>query len=168
MPTPFQVSAATSASVAEVFAALNSRQYWLDRLAAYGGDSMTLDYLEVGVDGVVSVSTTQHLVAEVLPGFLAKVIPADLRVARIETWHPAVDDRVLGEVLIQASGVPGSGEGTAVVTPEGAGARMTLSGTLQVPIPLLGGRIEKYISEQIAAQIPDVQVFTSQWIADHG
>lgn len=168
MPTPFDVSAETSASVAQVFAAFNSTQYWLDRLAAYGGDSMTLDYLDVDADGVVSVSTTQHLGGDVLPGFLTKVLPGDLKMVRAETWRPADDERVTGEVLISASGVPGSGQGSAVLATAGQGSRLTLSGTLQVRIPLVGGRIEKFIGDQLVEQIPDVQRFTTQWIAEHG
>lgn len=168
MPTPFDVSASTSASVAEVFAAFRSQRYWLDRLAAYGGDSMTLDLLEVDADGVVTVSTTQDLRREVLPGALAKALPGNLKLVRAETWRSVDDERVTGDVRISASGIPGSGQGSAMLTPADDGSRLTLSGTLEVRIPLVGGRIERFIGDQLAEQIPDVQRFTTQWIADHG
>ncbi len=41
--------------------AFGDKDYWLARLAAYGGDSMTLDSLDVDPDGAVVVTTTQDL-----------------------------------------------------------------------------------------------------------
>ena len=42
---------------------------------------------------------------------------------------------------------------------------MSLSGTVEVKIPLVGGRIEKYICDQIVVEIPALQRFTSDWIS---
>ena len=168
MPRPFDVAAVTSAAMQEVFAAFSSRRYWLDRLAAYGGDSMTLDSLDVDSGGAVAVASTQDLRHDLLPGGIAKILPGDLKVLRTEIWRPVAEDRVLGEVHIAARGVPASGVGSAVLAPDGSGSRLTLSGTVEIKIPLVGGRIEKLIAAQIAEQIPEVQRFTTRWIADHG
>ena len=50
MARPFDVSAEASAEVSDVLAAFAAKDYWLARLAAYGGDSMTLDSLTVAPD----------------------------------------------------------------------------------------------------------------------
>jgi hypothetical protein len=165
MPRSFDVSTDTPASVEEVHSAFSDERYWLARLAAYGGDTMTLDTLAVDADGAVAVATTQDLRHELLPGVLAKVFPADLTVLRTEIWRPIDGRRIKANVNITASGVSASGVGTAVLTPIAAGSSLRFAGTLEVGIPLVGGRIEKYIAGQIAEEIPELQRFTTNWIS---
>ena len=53
----------------------------------------------------------------------------------------------------------------ASLAPAPAGSSLTLSGTVEVRIPLVGGRVEKYICDQIIVEIPALQRFTSDWIS---
>jgi len=168
MPRPFDVSAETPASVEAVHSAFTHERYWLARLAAFGGDSMALDSLTIDADGTVAVATTQDLRHELLPGPLAKVFRGDLKVVREETWRPSDGDAVRGEVNITAFGAPASGVGTAILAPIARGSRLTFTGTVEVRVPLVGGTIEKFIGAQIVEQIPEVQRFTTVWIAEHG
>ncbi|WP_370329352.1 DUF2505 domain-containing protein [Mycolicibacterium hippocampi] len=165
MPRPFDVDTDSPATVEEICSAFANKAYWRARIAEFGGGATTLDTLSVESDGTISVATTQDLRHDVLPGVLAKVFTGGLEVVRTETWRPAGDDRVTGEVTLAASGVPGSGVGSALIAPRPAGSGMSLSGTVEVKIPLVGGRIEKYICDQIAVEIPALQRFTSDWIS---
>ena len=167
MPRSFDVSTETPASVEAVHSAFSQEQYWLARLAAFGGGSMTLDSLIVDADGAVAVATTQDLRHDLLRGVLAKIFPGDLKVLREETWRPIERREVRGEVSIAACGAPASGVGTAVLASIAQGSRLRFTGTLAVRIPLVGGTIEKYISDQIAEEIPVVQRFTTNWIPEH-
>jgi hypothetical protein len=167
MPRSFDVSTDSPASVEEIHSAFSDEQYWLARLAAYGGDTITLDSLIVDDDGIVAVATTQDLRHDLLPGVLAKVFPGDLKVVRKEIWRPIDGRRVHGDVRITAFGAPASGVGSAVLAPIADGSRLRFSGTLQVRIPLVGGTIEKYIAGQIVEEIPEVQRFTTNWISQH-
>ena len=72
-----------------------------------------------------------------------------------------------GEVTIAAHGVPGSGSGSTVLKPVPAGSQLRFTGTLEVRIPLVGGRIEQYIADLIAKEVPAMQRFTNEWISDH-
>lgn len=164
MPRPFDVRTDSPASVEMIHSAFGSEAYWHARIAEFGGGATTLDTLTVDGDGTISVATTQDLGHDVLPGVLAKVFPGDLTLMRTETWRPAAE-RVSGEVTIAASGVPGRGLGAASLTPAPDGSSLTLSGTVEVRIPLVGGRIEKYICDQITVEIPALQRFTSDWIS---
>ncbi|MGE0216896.1 DUF2505 domain-containing protein [Mycolicibacterium sp.] len=167
MPRSFDVTTETAADVAAVRAAFADRDYWLARLAAYGGEAMSLDRLEVDPAGAVSVQTSQDLTHDVLPGVFARVLPGDLRIVRTEVWQPT-EDEVHGDVTIAAHGVPGSGVGAAVLAPRPAGSRLRFSGTLEVRIPLVGGRIEQFIADLIVKEVPEMQRFTTEWIAAHG
>jgi hypothetical protein len=165
MPLPFDVSAETPASVEQIYSAFGDQQYWLARLAAYGGDTMTLDSWAVDDSGV-AVATTQDLSHVLLPGPLAKVFPGDLKVLREEAWR-LLHGEVRGKTCITAVGAPASGAGTAVLAPTEQGTRLRFTGTVEIRIPLIGSTIEKLIRSQLAVEIPVVMQFTTSWIAEH-
>ena len=167
MPRPFDVSADCAATVSEVHAALGNQGYWAARLSFYGGDSIVLDSLDVDPDATVRVVTIQDLRHDLLPGPLSKMFTGDLVVRRAETWRRADGGAVSGDVHITATGAPLVGCGTATLVPIGAGSRLRFSGTVEVKIPLIGGQVEKYICGQVCAEIPGVQRFTADWIAQH-
>ncbi|WNG85161.1 DUF2505 domain-containing protein [Mycobacterium sp. ITM-2016-00317] len=164
MPRSFDLTTEAPAGVADVLAAFGLREYWLDRLAAYGGDSMRLDSLDVAQDGTVAVRTTQDLRADMLPGAIARVLPGDTKIMRTETWRPAVDGRAHGDFSITARGVPSSGSGTMLLTAAGSGSVLRVNGTLEVRVPMVGGRIERYVADLIGKEVPQMQRFTAEWI----
>ena len=168
MPRPFDVHADSPAGVEQILAAFGDEGYWHDRIAEFGGGATTLDTLEVDADGGVVVSTTQDLRNDLLPGPLTKVFRGSLTLVRSETWRRRGDGEVAGTVTIDASGVPGDGVGNAALQPRPDGSRLTFTGTIEVKIPLVGGRVEKAICDQIVAEIPQLTRFTSDWIATHG
>lgn len=163
MPRGFDVSTASTATVAQVHSAFGEAGYWRERLAVFGGDSIRLDSLVVE-DGSVFVGTTQDLRNDVLPVLIAKAIPGDLKVVRKETWHLTPAGELHGDVVMTTSGAPISGVATALVSPTAEGSLLRFTGTVQMKVPLIGGPIEKYISTQIAQEIPGVQHFTTRWI----
>ncbi|MEH3142376.1 MAG: DUF2505 domain-containing protein [Mycobacterium kyogaense] len=166
MARPFDVSAEANAEVSDVLAAFGTRDYWLARLAAYGGDSMTLDSLTVEPDGAIVVQTTQDLRQDMLPGQIGRMLPGDTSITRRESWRPSVDaSEVHGEFGITARGVPSSGSGTMVLQAIPSGSRLRVRGTVEVKIPFMGGRIERYVADLIARDVPQMQQFTASWIA---
>ncbi|MCG7596672.1 DUF2505 domain-containing protein [Mycobacterium sp. PSTR-4-N] len=166
MARPFDVSAEAGAEVADVLAAFAARDYWLARLAAYGGDSMTLDSLTVDPDGAVVVQTTQDLRQDMLPGQIGRMLPGNTSITRRESWRPGADaGEAHGEFAITARGVPSSGSGTMVLQAIPTGSRLRVRGTVEVRIPMMGGRIERYVAELIARDVPQMQQFTASWIA---
>lgn len=167
MPRSFDISTGSSATVAQVHAAFADERYWQARLAEYGGDSIRLESLIVG-DGSVFVGTVQDMRSDGLPSLIAKVAPSDLTVLREETWRVADNDDLLGDVVITTRGAPISGSATASVTSAASGSVLRFAGTVRVKVPLVGGQIEKYISSQIAEEIPGMQRFTTAWIAENG
>ena len=167
MPRPFDVTTDSPASVDQIRRAFGDEAYWQARIDEFGGGATTLDYLTVDSTGTVDVATTQDLRNDLLPGPLAKAFRGDLSVVRAETWRPG-EDTLHGEVTISASGVPGSGVGSLVLEPVPGGSRLSFTGTLEIRIPLVGGRIEKAIADQIVAELPQLQRFTSDWISQNG
>jgi uncharacterized protein DUF2505 len=166
MSRTFDISTESSLTIEQLHAAFSSEDYWAARVATSNANT-TLDSLVIDADGTVTICTIQHLGRQLLPGVVAKLVPGDLKIVQNETWGPVADRQVRGQVTISAPAGLGSGRADAWLTPEGNGSRMRFATTVEVKIPLLGGKIEKAIGADLAKSIPEVQRFTATWIAEH-
>ncbi len=153
------------ATVEEVHGAFGDRDYWLDRLAHFGG-AKSLDSLTVGPNGVVEVVVTEDLRHGALPGILAKLYRADLNIRSAETWTPTDDGRVRGDIVVTVIGAPGSGGGTALLAPADEGSQLNLAGHVEFKVPLVGGRVESFVAGQFITGFADINRFTTTWIAE--
>ncbi|MBV8179503.1 MAG: DUF2505 domain-containing protein [Mycobacterium sp.] len=162
MPRSFDVAVDSPASVDQVHAAFSAEQYWLARLATLNG-STALESLTVDDDRTVRVATTQDLGSDLLPGIVAKFYRRDLKVRHTETWTPS-GDQLRGEITVAVSGAPGSGSAAASVAPTENGSLLTLNGTVEFNVPLVGGTVESFIAREFAQGIPDVKDFTAKWV----
>ena len=166
MSRSFDIVTESPASVEQIHAAFGREDYWLARIAA-GNANTTLDSLIVDADGTVTARVTQHLGRQLLPGPIAKLIPADLKLVHSETWRPVGDRQVRGQVRVSASGGLGSGGAEAWLEPVGSGSQMRFAVRVEIKIPLLRGRLEKSMGAGLAENIPALQRFTTAWIAEH-
>jgi hypothetical protein len=165
MPHSFNIVSESAASVAEIQAAFGRENYWLDRLA--GDAASTLDWFNVGAEGVVEVHITQHLGRQILPPLVANFMPGELTLLYRETWRPTGDGQVHGESHVSASGGLGSSRADNWLTPTGTSSQLRSAGKVDVKIPLVGGKLEKMIGASLANSIPATLNFTTIWIAEH-
>ncbi|MFZ1161605.1 DUF2505 domain-containing protein [Mycobacterium sp.] len=165
MPRSFDVSVDSPASVDQVHAAFSTEEYWLARIGNLKG-STSLESLVVDDDQTVRVTTTQDLGRDLLPGIVAKFYRRDLSVRHTETWTPS-GDQLRGAITVVVSGAPGSGSADASVAPTPNGSLLSLSGTVEFRVPLVGGTVESFIAREFAHGIPDVQDFTAKWVTEH-
>jgi hypothetical protein len=165
MPRPFDVSVESSATVDQVHAALSAEGYWLARLGTLSGGT-TLESLSVDDDRTVRVTTTQDLGRDLLPGVVSKFYRRDIKIRHTETWK-ASGDQLHGEITVAVSGAPGAGSAVGSVAPNANGSLLTLNGTVEFKVPLVGGTVESFIAREFAQGIPDIQDFTARWISEH-
>jgi hypothetical protein len=165
MPRPFNVSVESLATVDQVHAALSAEQYWLARLANMNG-STALESLVVDDHQTVQVTTSQDLGRDLLPGIVAKFYRRDIKIRHTETWTPS-GDQLRGQISVAVSGAPGAGSAAASVAPTPNGSLLTLNGTVEFKVPLVGGTVESFIAREFAQGIPDIQTFTAQWVNEH-
>ncbi|MUM26710.1 DUF2505 domain-containing protein [Mycolicibacterium sp. CBMA 295] len=154
-------------SVEHVHRAFGDERYWLARLADSGADETTLDALTVTGDGGIDVVTTQILRADRLPGLVSQFHRGDLRIRREERWQPIRDGLADGTVEGSIPGAPVSLSGTAKLATTDSGSRLTVHITVEVRVPLVGGKIESFIGRQLVDLLTAEQRFTSVWISDH-
>ncbi|MDT5019196.1 MAG: hypothetical protein QOD39_5356 [Mycobacterium sp.] len=155
-------------SVEQVYRAFSDEQYWLVRLADSGADDATLDSMSDDRDGIY-VKTTQTLRADRLPAVVTQFHRGDLSFVREETWTPVRDGRATAAVKGSITHAPATLTGTAVLAPaeSGAGSRLELTTTVEVNIPLVGGKIENFIGAQLVDLLIAEQRFTTLWITEN-
>ncbi len=166
MPRSFDMATEYESTVANVHRALRSKKYWLARLADSGVDEARLDSITLGTDGGVEVVTTQVIGSSRLPGFVSQFHRGDLQIRREETWTPLIDRRATAAISGGIAGAPVRVDGTAELAPSDAGARLSFNATVTVRVPLVGGKLETFIGNQLVDLLNAEQRFTTRWLAE--
>jgi hypothetical protein len=167
------MSADYQGTVEQVHQAFADEQYWLARLAGSGADDATLESMRVdgpdGADGSIEVVTTQVLRVNRLPGIVTQFHRGDLVIRREENWGPVTGGIANATVLGSIQDAPVTLSGTAMLAPipESGGARLKFRATVEVRIPLVGGKIENFICSQLVELLIAEQRFTTIWITEN-
>ncbi len=167
MPRSFDMATDYEGSVEQVHRALRDEQYWLARLADSGADDASLDSMRLDDQGGVSVATTQILRADRLPGIVTQFHRGDLQIQRVESWTGLVDGAAKAAVTGAIAGAPVSLSGDAHLAPSDRHARLAFRATVEVRIPLVGGKVENFIGNQLVELLIAEQRFTTMWIAEN-
>jgi hypothetical protein len=167
MPRSFDMAAEYDGTVAQVHHAFADEGYWLERLAQSGADTTTLDSITADADGGVDVITTQTIRADRLPGVVSQFHRGDLSFVREEAWTAVIDGAASAVIKGSIPGAPASLSGTAVLSPSGTGARLEFKATVEVRIPLVGGKVENFIGSQLVDLLIAEQHFTTAWIREN-
>ncbi|WP_329788744.1 DUF2505 domain-containing protein [Lentzea sp. DG1S-22] len=149
-------------SAEKVFGAMVDETHLRDRLAAVGGSNAELVTFS-STGGKTTYQLKQGVPAEHLPSAVKAALGGDLVIQRTEAWAAGA-----GTVEVAVGGVPGRLEGAFTVLDNGSGSKTTLTGEVKVGIPLLGGKLEKLIAEQVAVLLDKESEFTSEWLANRG
>jgi hypothetical protein len=167
MPRSFDMAAEYEGTVDQVHQAFRDEGYWQERLARSGADDATLDSMKDDGEGGVDVITTQTLRSDRLPGMVAQFHHGDLNFVREETWTAVTNGRASAVVKGSIPGAPVTLTGTAVLTATGSGSRLEFKATVEVRIPLVGGKVENFIGIQLVDLLIAEQRFTSAWIREN-
>lgn len=155
-------------SVEQVHQAFRDEQYWLARLADSGADDATLNSIRVTPDGGVEVTTTQVLRANRLPAVVTQFHHGDLVIRRSESWTGLVAGLAEATVSGSIPGAPVTLTGSAQLAPSELRAHLAFRATVEVRIPLVGGKVENFIGNQLVDLLIAEQRFTTMWIAENG
>ena len=156
-------------TVEQVHRAFREERYWMARLTESGADAYSLDRLILGEDGGIDIVTTQKMLASRLPGVVQQFHRGDLAMIREEVWSPIRDGQATATIKLTIEGAPANLSGSAVLASAnpGTGSRLDFNATVQVDIPLVGGKIENFIGSQLVQLLIQEQRFTTEWIAEN-
>jgi hypothetical protein len=126
---------------------LRTSERWVALKAEKLNDGSLLVSRTERPDGGVDFAVSRELPAGV-PGFLERFLPREGKAVQNESWGPPDANGVCsGTWSVDIPGAPAKLGGTATVEPSGNGSVQVILGTVQVSIPLVGGRAEGFIVE---------------------
>jgi uncharacterized protein DUF2505 len=149
-----------------VYAALVDEGYLKQRLVALGGQNAELVARTAGADGA-SLKLRHGVAAQDLPQAVRVLLGGDLRIDRTETWRPDPAGGYTGTVTVTIPSMPGQMGGTQRLRDTGQGSELVVDGSVEIPIPFVGGRIEETVVGQIAQLLDAEHAFTEEWLDQH-
>ncbi|MGH3795614.1 MAG: DUF2505 domain-containing protein [Pseudonocardiaceae bacterium] len=130
------------------------------KLRAVGGPRAELVSREEDERGI-TVVLRQTVPASALPSFVRAVMNGDLVIHRIETWTSSA-----GSVQAEVDGAPGTIGGQMRLEPDRAGSVLTLRLEATVRLPLIGGKVEKNITDSVGKLMDAEYDFTLNWLRE--
>lgn len=137
---------------------LTDPAYLRDKLRAVGGPRAELVSREED-EHAVTVVLRHTVPAGTLPSIVRTVLSGDLAIRRTESWNSSG-----GSVHSVVDGAPGTITGTMWFDPDPAGCVLSMQLEAKVPLPLIGGKVEKAITGSVAKLMATEYDFTLRWL----
>ena len=137
---------------------LTDEHYLQDKLRAVGGPRAELVSRKQDERGV-TVVLHQAVPEDALPSFLRSVLSGDLTIHRTETWTDSG-----GSVYAVVDGAPGTVSGAMRLEPDPPGCVLDAQLTAEVGLPLIGGKVEKVITDSVGRLMETEYRFTLEWL----
>lgn len=166
MPRPIEQRAEFDADADTVRGVLLDADYLAARLAELGGKDAAL--VTHDVDGArATIVLRQGVPVEFLPSVVRRFTGEDLVLDRTERWRPREAGGWVADLEVAVRGLPGSITGVQELTDAGTDGASALAtrGSTSVPVPMVGGRIEATVAEQVTVLLGFEAEFTRRWLA---
>jgi hypothetical protein len=151
------------ATCADVFAMMTHEDYVAKKIEGTGGSDATINVVKQGSDVVVEAG--RNLPAQV-PSFMKSFVGDAIRVDEVDRWSPADDlGARTAQVTINFAGTPASATGTLDLRPASDGAEVIVNFDVKASVPLVGGKIEGVIVEQISRAIRKENEIGVEWLS---
>jgi hypothetical protein len=153
-------------AVEDVLAAQSGETVLRARLERLGGKRATLQEHTETAEGV-HYRLVQGIAADKLPQAVRALHKGDLIVHREQTWARE-GDGYTGTATAHVNGVPGEISARTRLTGDGERAVLDTRGEVRVRIPLVGGKLEDVIAQQVTKLLEREAEFTAKWLAEQG
>lgn len=164
-PISFAVHSDTVAP-SVTYGTLVDEEYLHARLAELGGKDAALLELDADEQRATTV-LRQGIEARHLPSYVQSMMSGDIVVRRTETWTRAAENHYDGTIRATVKGTPAVIELTTWIKPVDGRYEFGGHGEAKVSVPLVGGKIEKMIAEQVSRLLALEAEFTLDWIKEH-
>ncbi len=163
----FHVEYPYDAPPGDVYSMLTDSEFLRARLAATGA----LDYEVIECtpmpDGGFRVVTSRTVQTDI-PGFAKKVFKPTNSLQQVEHWNGGSQGSPAAATwTIEAKGTPVKTSGTVGLEASGTGTVQHIDGTIKVSVPLLGGRLERFVFDNAKKTLELEHEFGQQWLAEH-
>lgn len=149
----------------EVYATMVDPDYLRTRLTQIGGPGAALLDHTTDAHGA-RFTVRQGLDAEVLPSVVRNFVGGDVLIERTETWTRRDAGDYAGEAQVTIKGAPASAVGGMRLRDlDSEGSELQVRTTVTVQVPLIGGKIETVVAEQVRSLLDAETKFTLRWLA---
>jgi hypothetical protein len=114
-------------------------------------------------DGVFIIETSREVPLDV-PGALKSLLGGWTTIVQTEEWSETADGECVNRLEIMSEGVPARMSGTMHLYATDAGCANEVSITIDCSIPLIGGRLERFVGATTAEQLEDEYAFVRAWL----
>jgi hypothetical protein len=150
----------------KVFATMTDPEYLRARLHELGGPGSQLLEHEAAPEAA-RYRLKQGLSESDLPPIVGKVMNGDLSIERTETLRRTEPGRYAGDVDVRIVNAPASAMGTMTLADADDGSEFGVHADVTVRVPLLGGKIEEIVAEQVRRLLAAETAFTVRWLGSH-
>ena len=119
-------------------------------------------------DGGFRIVTNRTVQADI-PGFAKKFFKPNNAMTQTEDWGPVADGARAGTWGIEPHGVPVSvsTSGTTRLESAGSGSVQHIDARIKVGVPLVGGKLERFVFDQAKKTMDAEHAFGQQWLKEH-
>ena len=147
------------ASPAEVYAMLADPAF--REAVCEAGDSVR-HQVSISPDGDgMSVSVDQVQPAAGIPSFAKKIVGDEIEILQREEWSSDTD----ASLDVSIPHKPGHLKGTITLREKGSGTVETVDAEVKVHIPIVGGKLEKLISDMLGSALRSEHRVGKAWLA---
>ncbi|MDJ0655410.1 MAG: DUF2505 domain-containing protein [Xanthomonadales bacterium] len=146
------------AGVDQVYALLTDPDYLSERSLAIGELSVEIEVQEGDAETTVIMKRT---VVRDLPGWLAKIFSPEQEFELVETWRDT-EQGLQASYILSFLSQPVTVYADISLTPTDDGCIYEIEHRCKAKIPLIGGRVEKYVLGQIIEGCDDELVYLAE------
>jgi len=111
----------------------------------------------------MKVRVDQYRPADEVPSFAKKLVGAKINILQEETWHSVTS----ADLSVSIPGKPGSMRGTITLAGDDSGVTETVDVEVKVSMPLIGGKLEDFISGMLLRALKAENKVGVKWLAEH-
>jgi len=150
----------------EVYATMVDPEFLRARLKRIGGPGA--DLLEHSADVEGARYRLKHgLDAKDLPSVVRSVLPGDITIERNERWTRRDRGDYAAEFDVTIPGAPGSADGSIQLRDVPDGSELSVRADVEISVPLIGGKIEGVVGDQVRQLLAAEAAFAREWLAGH-
>jgi hypothetical protein len=102
------------------------------------------------------------------PEWMQKAVGVVFELEEIQTWPKTLNQQGSGSgsIDLNITGKPASVACHAEISSVGSGSQIAFQGTVDVPVKVIGGKIEKYLVGHVASAFRVIEEIGNEWLAD--
>ena len=144
--------------------------YWQDLVAFYRDNGARTEIAHFATDASgTDVSFSHIMSAQDLPSIARSVVPASFAVTRVQHFDPfsAATNRATGHYRAEVPVAPVEVTGDYVLADTATGSQMRLETRCHARVPIIGGQIERLLTNGLRMMFASEGEFTADWIDSH-